>query len=253
MNRRTCLIAVFLLSLIGTVQAEGDDISITLELEYWSRWLSKGASLYGQQSVFFPTIDLDFFGTGLGTRVTHRSAFGSGYVDEQRFEYRPYYRSILFEGQSYATNYNISAGYEHYYGLSPSTSNTSWEWIFAFSWPNIMPEGIVPSYIAHYEYPAANSGADIGSGWAHRFILGYDLQTPRIPEPLHLSSEVAYSDGIIGSDHDWAYATFGISTRFDITENMAFVPGVYQQITMDRSINQNKDITYCILSLKYKF
>ncbi|MHC4085360.1 MAG: hypothetical protein ACYSU3_10650 [Planctomycetota bacterium] len=253
MNKRMSLIAVLVLSVVGTVQAESDDLGITLELEYRSKWLSKGAEPYGQQDVFFPTIDLDFYGTGFGTRVTHRSALGSGYVDKQRFDYRPYYKSVLFEDQSYATNYNISAGYEHYYGLSPHKSNTTWEWIFAFSWPNIIPEGIVPSYIAHYEYPAASNGADLPSGWVHRFILGYDLEIPQIPSPLHLSSEVAYTDGLGGTDHDWSYATFGVSTRYELSENMTFVPGVYQQVTMDDSVNKRKDITYCILGLKYEF
>jgi hypothetical protein len=258
MNKKVPLIAVFILSIVGTVQAEGDDIGVTLELEYRSKWLSKGAEVYGQQGAFFPTIDLDFYGTGFGTRITHRSAFGSGYVDKQRFDYRSYYKSVLFEDQSYATNYNISAGYEHYYGLARDKSYTTWEWIFAFSWPNILPEGFIPRYIAHYEYAAGSdytkqNGADIPSGWVHRFILGYDLETPQVPAPLHLSSEVAYTDGLGGADHDWSYATFGVSTRVEIAENMSFVPGVYQQVTMDDSVNKRKDITYSFLSLKYKF
>ena len=253
MNKRMSLLAVFVLFVVGTVRAEDDKIGITLDLEYWSTWLSKGAALYGQQSVFCPTLDLDFYGTGLGTKVTHRSAFSSGYVDKQRFEYRPYYKSMLFEDESYATKYDISAGYEHYYGLAQHRSNTTWEWIFAFSWPQIAPEGFVPSYIAHYEYPAASSGANMGSGWVHRFIVGYDVETTQTPAPLHLSSEIAYTDGLGGADHDWSYATFGISTRFEIAENMAFVPGVYHQVTMDDSVNKHKDITYCVLNLKYIF
>jgi hypothetical protein len=121
-----------------------------------------------------------------------------------------------------------------------------------------MSEGFVPRYIAHCEYAAGSdytkqNGADIPSGWVHRFILGYDLKTPQIPTPLHLSSEVAYTDGLGGADHDWSYATFGVSTRFGIAENMAFVPGVYQQVTMDKSVNNRKDVTYCIMTLKYKF
>lgn len=94
MNKRMSLIAVFVFSVVGTVQAESDDLGVTLELEYRSKWLSKGAEPYGQQDVFFPTIDLDFYGTGFGTRVTHCSALGSGYVDKQRFDYRPYYKSV---------------------------------------------------------------------------------------------------------------------------------------------------------------
>lgn len=128
-----------------------------------------------------------------------------------------------------------------------------------------MPEGFVPRYIAHCEYAAGNnytkhSGADIPSGWVHRFILGYDLETSQLPEPIslspepiHLSSEVAYTDGLGGAAHDWSYATFGVSTKFKITDNLAFIPGIYHQVSMDDSVNTRKDLTYCVLHVKYKF
>jgi hypothetical protein len=74
-----------------------------------------------------------------------------------------------------------------------------------------------------------------------------------IPLPIHLSGEVAYTDGLGGAKHDWSYATFGISTKLNIAENLSFVPGVYQQISMEKTINTKKDLTYCILSMKYKF
>ena len=258
MKKGILLIAVLFLFVEGSIQAEEGNLGVTLDLQYRSKWLSKGAEAYGQQGAFFKTIDLDLYGTGFGVKVTHRNDTASAYVNKQRFDYRPYYQSVLFEDQSYATNYNISAGYEHYPGLARNVSNTTWEWILAFSWPNIMPEGLVPSYIAHYEYAAGGnytkpSGADMPSGWVHRFILGYDLETPQTPVPIHLSSEVAYTDGLGGAAHDWSYATFGASTKFEITENLAFVPGVYHQVSMDDSVCRRKDVTYCILSMRYKF
>jgi len=258
MKKEILLIAILLLSAAFTAQAEDGDLSVTVDLEYRSKWLSKGAEAYGQQGAFFKTINLDLYDTGFGVKVTHRNATASGYVDQQRFDYRPYYKSVLFEGQSYATNYDISAGYEHYPGLARHRSNTTWEWILAMSWPNIMPEGLVPGYIAHYEYAAGSnytkpSGADMPSGWVHRFILGYDLETTQIPAPLHLSSEVAYTDGLGGAAHDWSYATFGLSTEFPIADNLSFLPGVYHQVSMDDSVCKRKDVTYCILSMRYKF
>ncbi|MGD8500559.1 MAG: hypothetical protein PVJ86_07915 [Phycisphaerales bacterium] len=258
MKMRILLTTLFLLSAGGVARAEDEELGITLDLQYRSKWLSKGTEVYGQQGAFFKTIDLDLYGTGFGVKVTHRNATASGYVDKQRFDYRPYFKSMLFEGQPYVTNYNISAGYEHYPGLARNISNTTWEWILALSWPNIMPEGLVPGYIAHYEYAAGGnytkpSGADMPSGWVHRFILGYDLETPQTPAPIHLSSELAYRDGLGGAAHDWSHATFGASTKFEIAENLAFVPGVYHQVSMDDSVNKRKDVTYCILSMKYKF
>jgi len=252
-KKRNLLIAATLLSVVGLAQAEEGKLGVTFDLTYRSKWMSKGAEAYGQQGAFFKTIDLDLYGTGFGVKVTHRNATASGYVDKQRFDYRPYYRSHLFEGTPYTTDYNISVGYEHYPGLARNKANTTFEWIFAFSWPNIMPKGFVPSYIAHYEYPAGSGYVHHNiTGWVHRFILGYDLNLPEIPKPLRLSSEVAYTDGLGGAAHDWSYATFGISTGFKVTDNLSFVPGIYHQISMDDSVCK-RDVTYCILSMKYKF
>jgi len=57
--------------------------------------------------------------------------------------------------------YNISCGYEHYTALARDVANTTFERKFAFSWPNIIPQGIVPHYIAYYEYPAGTLLSDI--------------------------------------------------------------------------------------------
>lgn len=228
-------------------------LGVTFDLTYSSKWMSKGAEAYGQKGALFKTIDLDLYGTGFGVKVTHRNATASGYVDKQRFDYRPYYKSQLFEERPYATSYNISVGYEHYPGLARNVANTTFEWIYAFSWPKLLPEGFVPSYIAHYEYPAGSNYRhhDI-TGWVHRFGLGYDLTLLEIPEPLHLSSEVAYRDGLGAAAHDWSYATFGLSTEFGLTDNLSFVPGFYHQISMDDSVSE-RDVTYCILSMRHKF
>jgi len=119
------------------------------------------------------------------------------------------------------------------------------------------PICFLPSYIAHYEYAAGENytkqiGADIPLGWVHRFILGYDLNISEIPGPLHLSSEIAYTDGLGGAAHEWSYATFGVSTEFKITENLSFLPGVYHQISMEDTVATH-DITYTALSVRYKF
>lgn len=256
MKKRILLTITLLLFITGMAQAEEDQLGVTLDLTYSSKWLSKGFYGYGQQGALFKTVDLDLYGTGFGVKVTHRNATSSGYVDKQRFDYRPYYKSTLFEDETYATNYNLGVGYEHYTGLARNVANTTLEWILALSWPNIIPEGIVPQYIAHYEYPAGSGYLhDDVTGWVHRFGLGYNLDSFELPAPLHISGEVAYNDGLGGQtkDHDWSYACFGLSTKYNLTDNMTFVPGIYHQITIDKSTNPDKDVTYCILSMKYKF
>ena len=254
MKTKDLLIVALSLFAVAPVVAEESKLGVTLDLTYTSKWLSKGVEAYGQQGGFFKTVDIYFYGTGLGLKVTHRNAIASGYVDKQRFDYRPYYKGKLFEGELYSTNYNISVGYEHYPGLDRRRAGTTFEWVLALSWPNILPQGLIPGYIVHYEYPAGSGYTNSNvTGWIHRFLLGYDINVTELPAPLHLSTEIGYYDGLGNKVHDWGYFTTGLSSKFKITDNLAFVPGIYHQITLDDSISKRKDITYTMLSMKYKF
>ena len=257
MKKRLLFIAVITLLAASRAQSQEKQLGVAFDLTYLSKWLSKGVEAYGSHGALFKSIDLDFWGSGFGFKVIHRNAFGSGYVDQQRFDYRPYYKGTVFKDTPYIMNFNLSTEYEHYPRRDRKSANTTWEWIYAFSWPKILPEGFTPSYIAHYEYAAGEnytkqSGADIPSGWVHRFILGYDLKALENAEPLRLSGELAYTDGLGGAEHDWSYATFGISTKLKITDNITFSPGVYYQISMEDSVCDH-DVAYTGLSLKYKF
>ena len=260
MKKGILLISVLLLSTTDLVQAEEGKLGVTFDLTYMSKWLSKGSESYGQQGALFETIDIDWFGTGFGSYVTHRSATSSGYVDKERIDYGVYYKGQLFEDKPYLMKYKVRWAYEHYPGLARNKANTTNEWNFAFSWPQIVPGGLVPRYVAYYEYPAGSGyeRRDV-TGWVHLFGLGYDLTLPGLlPETaehvLHLSADVSYRDGLGGKtkDHDWSHATFGVSTKFDITDNLSFVPGVYYQASMDDSVCK-RDVTYCKLSMRYKF
>jgi hypothetical protein len=253
-NKTVLLAAVMGLMITGGARAEDGKLGVTFDLTYASKWLSKGVEGYGQKGALFKTIDIDWYGTGFGVKVVHRNSTSRGYVDKQRFDFRPYYKSKLFEDTTWATNYNLSVGYEYYPGLARHKSNTTYEWIFAFNWPNILPAGITPCYTAHYEYPAQSGEAfNHITGWVHRFGLFSDVHIDDLPNALRLSSEVAYTDGLGGASHDWSYATFGLSTVLKLSENASFVPGIYQQVSMDDSVNKRKDVTYTMLSFKYAF
>lgn len=247
-------VAVLLVA-VNLVHAQGEkELGVSLDVTYASKWLTKGIEGYGAKGALFKTLDIDLYGTGFGIKIVHRNATSSGYVDKQRFDFRPYYKGGLFEGESYATKYNISVGYEYYTGLDRSKAGTTYEWVFAFTWPNLLPGGLVPSYIAHYEYPAGSGYANNKvTGWVHRFLLARNISVAQLPNPVKLSTEVGYYDGLANKVHDWGYLNFGISTKFDITGNLAFVPCLYHQVTLDDSISKHKDITYTMLSLKYKF
>jgi len=255
-GRRILLAIAVLFSTVNFVYAEEEKkLGVTLDLTYTSKWLSKGIEAYGSKGGLFKTIDVDFWQSGWGLRVTHRNAIPeSGYVDNQRFDFRPYYKGSVFDGTSYFMKYDLSFEYEYYPGLSRHKANTTYEWINSFSWPNLLPLGFVPTYIFHYEYPAFSGDANRNNvGAVHRFVLGHDISVPDIKNPLKATWEIAYYDGLANRVSDWAYYTFGLSGKVDISKDLAFVPGIYHQTTMDKSISKHKDITYAMLSMKYKF
>jgi hypothetical protein len=246
------LVAITTPAFAETLQDE-PELGVTFDVQYLSKWLSKGFPVYGSHGAVFTKVDLDFYQTGFGLRLVHRNSTSSGYVDRHRFDFRPYYKSIFFEGEPYATKYDISVGYEYYYGLASHKANTTWEWIFNCSWPNLIPGGLVPGYIVHYEYPATGGERFRHiSGWAHRFRLAYPMETELLQKPLVLSSELVYNDGLGGLTHDWTHATFGIATNFDIAENLTLSPALYYQISMDDAINDQNEL-YTIIGLRYKF
>jgi len=251
--RKILIITVASLSLVGLAKAEEEKLGVTFDLTYKSKWMTRGKEGYGQQGAFFETIDLDLWGSGFGTAVTHQSATASGYVDKQRFNYKLYYGNSLFDGEPYKTNYKLNWTYKNYYGRARNIGNTQ-EWKFVFSWPELLSKGLEPYYISHYEYPAGSNydKAPHWAGWVHRIGLKVNLDVAELPKPLSLSSEVAYTDGFRAADHDWSYATFGLSTKFQPSDNLSFAPGLYHQISMDDSVCK-RDVTYCILSMKYKF
>ena len=248
---RILLTAVILLSTMNTLQAKEDKLGVTLDFTYMSKWMTKGAEGYGQQGALFKTVDLDLWGA-----VSHQEATASGWIHKERFNYDVYYRDSLLDNEVYQSKYKIRWRYKNYPNL-PRDSKNSQEWQFQFSWPKILPvTNLSPHYVAYYEYPAGSNYDNRKiTGFVHIFGLSYDLSAPELlPNPVHLSADVAYRDGLGGpnKDHDWSHATFGILTKFKIAKNLTFVPRLYHQISMDDSVCK-RDVTYCNLSMKYKF
>ena len=92
-------------------------------------------------------------------------------------------------------------------------------------------------------------------------MLDYGLTVPGIlpdtdEQVLRLHTELVFNDGVHpaggNADHDWSNIVFGIETDFDLGNNLSFTPGLYQQVSMDDSVN-DEDETWVSLSLKYKF
>jgi hypothetical protein len=54
-------------------------------------------------------------------------------------------------------------------------------------------------------------------------------------------------------DQDWSNAVFGVSTGINLSDDLVLTPGVYYQITMEDTVNDDKDELWTTLSMTYKF
>jgi hypothetical protein len=260
------LTVVVMLSVAGFAHAQ-DEIQGSAALTWQSKYVWRGFDVYDDHSAIQPSVDLDLFGTGFGLCVTAHRANSSGFENTERWDYNLYYGGKLFEDEAYATNWRMGYVYYNYPDNSSHTESSldlsELHWIL--SWPNAIPGGVVPSYVLVKLWPQ-NSGTlgDNASGWAHIFMLDYALSVqPILPDTdeqvLRLHSELVFNDGVhpLGDyapnvDSDWSNLTIGIETDFDLGNNMCLTPGLYQQISMDESVN-DEDETWVNLSLKYKF
>lgn len=260
------LAAVVLFCAIGFARAQ--ELHGSFDLTYQTKYIWRGFDVYGDKSAVQPSLDLDLFGTGLGANIMGHRANSSGYEAGERWDYTLYYQNMMCADQDYAMMYRL--GWVYYNFPQGHNQDADLQEMHAvLSMPKICPTGVIPSYVLVKLWPNSSrsmvgSGSPTGgtaSGWAHIFMLDYPLTVggilPDTPEQvLNLHAELIYNDGVdprgIGVDHDWSNAVFGVSTGIGITEDIVLTPGVFHQVSIDDSVN-NEEETWATLSLTYKF
>ncbi len=245
------LTTVILLGRAGPGGAEEKKLQTTLDVTYMSRLMDKGGKYYGEQGGLLETVGIDLWGTGFGAKIGHREATSGGYVNKERFDYVLYYGCSLLQGQVGETSAQLSAIY-HQFPDEPKEAGNYYEWELALAWPNLLPCGLVPNYVAACEYAAGSGyGNRAASGWYHQFGLAYAMDCEGLQNSLDLSAHVAYRDGLGGGpvDHDWSHANFGVSTAFAAPGGLTLVPAINYEIAMDKSVI-DADFVYFVLSVK---
>lgn len=266
MKRVILMTVVCLLAAAGLAKAEAGELSGTVDLTFQSKYIWRGFDVYNDKSAVQASINLDLFGTGFGVSMMGHRANSSGHEEGERWDYYAYYGNKLFEDELYATHWRMGYVYYNFPEFSshergsPDLSELHW----ILSWPNATGvKGLVPTYILVKLWPQ-NGGSPQRetSGFAHIFMLDYGMKIPGIlpdtdEQVLRLHSEMVFNDGVHpapggNADHDWSNIVFGVETDFDLGNNMSLTPGLYQQLSMDDSVNPD-DETWVNLSLKYKF
>ena len=280
MKKGILVSVVILLMAAGMAQAQEGELQGSVGISWTSKYVWRGFDVYDDHAAIHPIIDLDLFGTGFHFSTEAHRANSSGHENTERWDYTIYYLGRIFEDEPYATNYRLGYVYYNFPDMSSHTAggvnpgglygSIDLQEVHAiFSWPKILPvEGLVPTYCLVKLSPA-NSGTAVGanspvggtaSGFAHIFMLDYGLPVTcpftGDQKTLNLHSEFVFNDGVspTGSnvDHDWSNAVFGITTNFDLANNLTFTPGVYWQSSWDESVNP-EDEYWVSLGVTYKF
>lgn len=275
MKKGILLAFVIFLSTAGFAQAQEGELSGTIDATYRSAYTWYGidriVGAHGK-GVTETTLDLDLYGTGFGAStkwiLPNTGSVGNGsLVNAEELWLTLTYGSSCFEYETYSTNYTI--GWTYYdFPDNPSDLVDTQELFASLSWPELCPTGVVPSYTivrmwksesGHPSSQPAVPTNDI-SGWVHILGFGYDLPIedllPDLPEQiLHLSAAVVYNEGAggIGVDHDLSHYVLGVSTDFDLGNDLTLTPGIYHQNTPEKSVNPDEDLTWVSVGLKYAF
>ena len=269
MKKTFLLIAVILMSTAGMVQAQEEQLGVTMDVTYLSRYIWRGFDLAtDNHSAIQPSIDLDLWGTGFGLNIWYTQS--NQHVEDQELDFTLSYGDTFCEGQSCVTDYKLGWMYYSYpdaprnrYNGSTTLGGKDAQEIFAsFSWPEICPMGIVPSYTYIYMWQAdGGNGSNFrkAEGAIHVLSLGYDVAVSAIlpdttEQVINLSAAATYNDGTGGAtvEHDWSHIVWGASTKVPLAENLTFTPGLFYQTSMEDTVN-TEDEYWTSLSLTYTF
>jgi hypothetical protein len=277
MKKQVVLLAIVVLfCAMNFAQAQDAGLHGSFDLTYQSQYVWRGFTVYGSKGAIQPSLDLDLFGTGLGVNVMGHIPTSSGYVNAERWDYSLYYQNMLCPDEAHAIMYRLGWVYYNYpdhptQGVNAvGGQNAALQELHGIvSLPKMCTFGVVPSYVLVKLWPSesgsySGSKSPIGgtaSGFAHIFMMDYPLTIggilPETPEQvLNLHAEVVYNDGVGPAgqpvDHDWSNAVFGVSTGFKLTDELVVTPGVYHQISMESTVNDD-DETWATVSMTYNF
>jgi len=267
------LVAVVLVAATGVVRAQEGPLSTTVDATWVSKYLWYGFDSLDDKAAFQPSVDVDLFGSGFSINVwasyptsagdMNKSAAnraGASRVDATEYNYTVAYSTVFCEGDPQETVVTARGTYYDFID-QPDTAADAHEVGLQVAMPEITGVGVVPSYFIGRIWPArSNSDLDGDyAGWVHIFGLNYDLAlpglTPETPEQVvSFSASAVYNDGFAGAgvDHDWSHALFGVSTSFELAENVHLTPAFYYQSSWEDTVNPEDEMVFSIgASLKF--
>lgn len=262
MKRETIVIGILaMLAMSGIAIAAEGDLGITFDTTWVSKYIWRGIDKMDDKASIQPSVNFDL-GNGFSAGVWAAYGCASDTVNATEYDYSLTYSGTTCEGTANQLNYAASWIYYDYID-QPSTAADAQEINLSVAMPNLIPGGVVPNYtiIKMWGSESSSAASDI-SGWIHVIGLDYALTVDGFiennPEQvIDLSWDITYNgaagvpgtlnktSGVItpsGVDHDWSHTTFGISTAIELPGAGTVTPGIFYQISMDKSVNTENEL-----------
>ncbi|MHC5157253.1 MAG: hypothetical protein ACYSOZ_04005 [Planctomycetota bacterium] len=265
--KKLLVVMVVLLSVAGFVnaaeQAAAEDMGVTVDLSYTTKYIWRGFNIYGSHGAFQPSVNLDL-GSGFSANVWMSYPVGSGENDGgspingdlTEYNYTLAYDGTAYEDCPWKTNYQI--GWRYYDYIDASTKDFDMQEVFLTgSMPALLDNGVVPHFGIFQMWNSKSGGINSGAaGTIYLMGLGYGFTLDQAPElPMTFTWDIVYNDGTGGAgvDHDWSHMVWGLSTSMTCPMTGAkVVPAVYFQNSFEDTVN-TRDELWASISYAFSF
>ena len=236
--------------------AADQDMGITVDLSYVSKYIWRGFDLLDDTSAWQPSVNVDL-GGGFSANVWMSYSGASGTTDggisrvnSTEYDYTLAYDGTVLEDSAWKTNYQVGWRYYDYID-TPSKDNDVQEVFLTGEMPALTGCGVVPHF-GIFQMWEAEQGASKNttgrdySGTIYLMGFGYGFTLEQAPElPMNFTWDIVYNDGTGGAtvDHDWSHMVWGLSTSMTCPATGATVtPAVYFQNSMESTVNTEDEL-----------
>lgn len=233
------------------------DLAVTATVAAVSEYIWRGFDMLNDHGAIQPSVNVDWYGTGISTTVWYSTALKEHMSDTQEMRYIVGYTDCLWGDTLHATKYTVNWIYYDFVSM-PSTERDAEEIGAQLSWPRVLMFGdsrFVPSYYVGKLWPAKSTIANKDQeGWIHIFGLDYEFWVFGIgveKQVAFLSAEAVYNDGMLVADHKWSDVVFGAGTNWR-DGAMTVRPEVKYQVSLDDKVNRENEL-WGEISISFKF
>jgi hypothetical protein len=238
------------LAAVAPTAAAADDLGITVDLSYTSKYIWRGFDVLDDAAAFQPSVNFDL-GNGFSANLWMSYAGTSGNstlsrVDATEYNYTLAYSNSAFEDCPWKTDYMV--GYRYYDYIDTATRDADVMEVFLTGeMPNLIEGGIVPHFGVFQMWPAKSGGLNNSyAGTIYLMGFNYGFAFDQMPGlPLTFSWDIVYNDGTGSNaiDHDWSHMVWGLSTAMTCPMTGAkIVPAVYFQNSFEETVNTQDEL-----------